>query len=89
MGTSRARGQVKVLISEQGLTIHLSGAESRVLVEELGDMPGRGKIKVRQLHDQLSDMLRYAGTKSIGHDGLERDRTELAKSRIRLIPSEG
>ena len=46
-----------------GLVVKLTGAETLVLLGELGDAPARRSPKIRQLHAELTTMLCLAGVR--------------------------
>lgn len=51
---------MRVSIVENGVSVTLTGPEASFLVGELADVPGGAKLrKVRQLHDELVDALRW------------------------------
>lgn len=56
-----------VRITDKGITIDMSGAEARVLADQIGDMPARGREKVMQLHQAIENALIWYGKGAGGH----------------------
>jgi len=48
---------MQITCAARGIAVEITGAEALVLLEELGDLPGKSRPKVRQLHRELERSL--------------------------------
>jgi hypothetical protein len=44
---------MQIACAKDGIAVEITGAEARVLLDELGDVPGKARPKVRQLYREL------------------------------------
>ncbi len=49
-----------VRVIEKGISVELSCAEARFLLEEIAEVPARGRPKIKQLYEELERTLRFA-----------------------------
>jgi predicted NAD/FAD-binding protein len=48
---------MRITCAQNGIAIEVTGAEARVLLEEIGDVSGKARPKVRQLYRELEQTL--------------------------------
>lgn len=56
-----------VLITKKGVTVELTASETQYLIEELGELPSKGRPKVLQLHRELDHALTWRERGAVGH----------------------
>jgi hypothetical protein len=56
-----------VRITNTGFSVELSPGEAQALIEQLGEVPAKGRPKVRQLHHDLEHALTWQARGAVGH----------------------